>query len=244
MADPLDEVIGETPDVVEAPAEQPEPEVQAEAPADPQPRDTGETQEVATPPVETPPEDPKAVPITALLEEREKRQEFARRVAELEAKVKAFKAKPVEPVDPIADPQGFAEQIRREHQAQLAQVRAEASRMTAEVRHGADTVKEALEAFQAAVPKGSAIGYEMANSADPYGYMVQWHQQQRLLAETGGDLTSYREKLMAEAMEKARAELLQQQTPPPAPPKSIAAAPGVAATTTPLSADPLDDILG
>ena len=204
-----------------------------------------------------------AVPVAAVTAEREKRQAAERQLAEhqqqmmllqrqmLEMQARAMAPKPAEPEtiqvpDPVTDPEGYAQFVYQQADARIAAVlraRADeddqrdawASQEAATREYGEEAVSAALEAARAANVVGNFI-----KGRDRWQRMVQWHRQQQVLSETGGDLAGYRSRIEAEtrqAMEaQIRSELMAQagiRPAPSAPPPSIAAAPGISPRTQP-----------
>lgn len=204
-----------------------------------------------------------AVPVAAVTAEREKRQAAERQLAEaqqqmlafqrqmLEMQTRAMAPKDPEPEtvqvpDPVTDPEGYAQFIIQQADARIASVlRAQAdeydqrdawaSQEAATREYGEEAVSAALEAAKAA----NVVGNFM-KGRDRWQRLVQWHRQQQVLSETGGDLPGYRSRLEAEMRQtmeaQIRSEIMAQagiRPAPSAPPPSIAAAPGTSPRTQP-----------
>jgi hypothetical protein len=94
------------------------------------------------------------------------------------------------------------------------------SRELAVIRHGESAVKEMEAAIQQAIqsnhPDVPSLAARMRTSKNPASVAMDWHKNQRLVQETGGDLNAYREKIsgdllkdpafLAKALEAARTQ--------------------------------------
>lgn len=108
--------------------------------------------------------------------------------------------KPTEEPDPLLDPQGFREHIRREFTEQLQNDRREFSLRTAHRTHG-DKFSEAYGEAQQAMARGDqALQARMQASADPGETLIQWHQEQKTMREVGNDPATYKQRLLDEAL--------------------------------------------
>lgn len=199
---------------------QPEPVQEQDAPQEveaEQAAETGEETEADEATSPPPGDEDKAIMgrVSALLNEREKRQAAERLAEEREREAADLKKrlaemeKPQEapkPVDPIDDPDGFYRQQRdMVEQAALSQ-RVQTSKMFAEQQHGAEAVEEAYAAFDAACnrdPAVAALSQSIIRNAHPIGEVVKWHQRQKLLDEIGEDPAAYRERIIAEYQAQA-----------------------------------------
>jgi len=230
LADPFD-----MPD--EAPEAQPAPEAAA-PPAEPAPAPqpapvaagTGETK--AAPPAAG--EDRAGmIPIAALMDERLKRQAIEQREAELRRQIESSEAQKAQQPGPdlFADPDAFIAAQRAQMAQALWNERLNMSEMVVREAYKAtpQVVDEAVEAFKAEAARNPVLGAELQRQRNPYGYVVEWHQRQKALAEIGDDPRSYREKLAAEIRAQVLAEIQQaapvQPARPPMPPRSLASAP-------------------
>lgn len=208
--------------------DQPEPEAEAvaETQAEPAPGEVKGEKELAEPESQGASQvEPEAEPappagedkevtgrLSALLDEREKRQEAERKARELEARIAQFEQSrqpQQKPIDPIDNPEGFAAQQREYVESAIAQQRVQQSKMFAEQQHGADKVAEAFAAFDAACksdPAVSAMSHSFMQSAHPMGEVVAWHQRQQLLSEIGGDPEAYRQRIIQEHLAQQPAQ--------------------------------------
>lgn len=252
--DDLSELFDEPTDEVEAPeaeAAAPEPEAtteQAEAPApeaeaEPEPTEgTGETE--AAPPAAEKGKD-QHVPITALRDEREKRQREQARAEAAERKLQEFQrwrehqeaARQQPQIDPVLEPEKALAHVQQQFQEQLWNERCQISEVMARQAVGEEAVEAAKAAFLEEAQRNPALGMEIRNQAHPYDFVVKWHKRQQAMAEIGEDPDAYRARLREEVMR----ELAQQtpQTAPqpstrtPAPPRSLSSAPAAGGDTQP-----------
>lgn len=161
------------------------------------------------------------VPSWRLREVNEAREAAERRAQETEARARAYEREleemrrqfmaqqpKAEPVDFFADPDAalknrldpFEQRVQAiERNANLRASRAENIAI-----HGRDTVTEMEKAVEQAMRSGHpelpALRMQMLQSEDPVGVAMQWYQRDKLLKETGGDLSSYKNKMLDEAL--------------------------------------------
>lgn len=206
----------------------PEEEPQAEEPSQEEP---GED-------VEPPAEDARMVPLSALQEERQKRQELSERLDRLEVRNEPAPPEPEPMPDPVEDPDAHRAWIN--NNLRIAQLNA--FEESARDVHGDDVVDRAFKAFQAidGTPEAAAI----QASRNPWRSLVQWHKGREDAALVSSDEWRQAER------EKIRAELLAEQNvgkPAVPPPPSLAKAANLGDRTQREPADEhlsLDEILG
>lgn len=180
------------------------------------------------------------VPSWRLREVNDAREAAERRAQDAEARVTAFERQMAEfrqsqpkadPIDVWADPAGAFKQQLTPLEQQLhglqSNMSLKVSKVMAIVQHGKPAVDEMEKALDEAVktrhPEMSMLAQQMQNSDDPVSVAMQWYQRDKLLKETGGDLTSYKTKMLedalkdpaflAQAMEAARAQASGQAQP-------------------------------
>lgn len=196
--------------------EAPEP-VQEVAPEPEPPEATGE------PPAEPPAaqeDSNRPVPITALLDEREKRQEAQRKAEEAERRAKdleqrlAAMQQPQPTVDFKDNPQAVIEH-------RLLNERLNTSEIVAAQAHGQDVVEAAKQAFVEAARKDPLLLQQAHRQTHPYDFVVKWHKQQSLLSQIGNDPDAW----INAQVEARLQERLAQPPAPKAPPPSMARAP-------------------
>lgn len=192
----------------------PEPEVQEEvtpqADAEPAPEATEEAPQ--QPPAEKQPEPPQGhqVPLSELLNTRERAQkaereveEFRRELAQLRQQMTS-QAQPQqqrELPDPLHDPAGYAQYIQEQVEARAQHLRVSGSLQDAHEQHG-EAFEAAFKAADQAIRQGDAsLNDRIRNAANPGRFIMNWHKQQETLRETGGDITAYRERIIQEQRE-------------------------------------------
>lgn len=208
------------------------------------------------------------VPSWRLREVNEEREAAVRRAIDAEARAQSVERqiaelrrqsepKP-EPIDVYADPLGAFKQqlspIEQQLQTTNANTNLKMSRLEAMIVHGAEAVTEAEkavgEAMKAGHPGMAALAAEMRNSEHPVGVALNWHQREKLLKETGGDLSSYKNKtledalndpaFLAKAMERARAQASGQAQPNGKPNTTVQLPPSL--NRAPSAASPHEEI--
>lgn len=194
--------------------ENPEP-AQSTAPAPAQPRD----------------EKGRFVPISALLDERDKRKAMEERVRQYESQ-----QIPEEPPHYPADPRelfGYVEDMIEERlfDATLNQSEAIARR-----NHGDDIVNEAQAAYRQAMDANPHLFAELRGQADPYEHVVRWHKQQKAFSEIGKDPDAWaeaqrqriREELLAELQGRPVSSAASASSHTSTPPRSVVGKPAAA----------------
>lgn len=164
------------------------------------------------------------VPITALLDEREKRQRAEARLEQLEAQQRQWqqqqrRAEPPKVPDALDDPQGFQSFLMNQQLATIDQHEAQISERFARKEYGSEVVDAALAAAQ----QQGVVGH-FTTGIDRWERMAKWHQAQQVMAEIGDDPVAYRERVRAESEEQARAKLEAENPRPKPPPPSMASA--------------------
>lgn len=212
----LDDQTPEQPEQVEAIAAEPEPvaEVKGEEPA--------------APPAAV--EREQAIPIQALLDERDRRQKAERDAEELRRWRAEQEAKQTRqpPPDIFTDPDLRFQYERQQIQQSLLGVKLEQSRFLAERDFGAETVAEAYAYFD----KNPQLSQQLLSHPSPFHAAVDFYKRQKVAEEIGADpdawRTKQREALAAELREQIRQEVLAEMQPAqtrPRLPGSLAAAP-------------------
>jgi hypothetical protein len=187
---------------------------------------TGEPE--AAPPTATE-EKPQTIPITALLDEREKRQEAMRQAEEARKELEAMRRQIAAAQQPQKRPDWFEkpdEAIRyavAPLKAQMLNDRLDTSEMLAEDKYGAETVTAAKQAFLEAAQQDPGLHHRVLQSRHPYDEVVKWHKRQSVMSQIGDDPEAWIEQQV-----KARLEQMQSPSSPAPvnrPPVSLAAAP-------------------
>lgn len=178
--------------------------------------------------------------LNALLAERDKRQAAEREAQELKRQLEQFQQRqapapapqqPTEAPDPVMDPQGFQAWIVNEQYRQREQI----SQVAAVRHYGLDKVAAAEQAINAAGRLDPSLIAKVKSQPDPYGFAVEWHQQQQMLQQVQG-YSSLDDLIAAEAVKRGYvragegqpvtlpAKVVTQSTTQP-PPRSLASAP-------------------
>jgi hypothetical protein len=200
------------------------PVIEAEKPAAPEPEPQGDGRA-------RDPETGRFVPISALLDERDKRQAETRKREELEQQLQRYQ-QPQQPEQVPTDPSGIIQYALAEQQRIAFNERLNTSELMARQAHGEDIVSEAQQAFLAAVGQNPMLQQQLQGQIHPYDFVVKWHRQHKLMSEIGQDPEAWRK---SEA-EKIRAQVLaelqgQGVSPAPSsqqPPPSVVGRPAAA----------------
>lgn len=213
--------------------EQTEPEVeteeveaeQVEAEAAPEP-ETGEPEEAA-PPAAVEPEKPGSIPISALLDERERRQKAEREAEELRKfrqQIEAHRHQQPAP-DFFQDPDQRLAYERQQFQTQFTAMKLQQSRFLAEREFGADVVNEAYAYFD----EHPQLSHQLLNHPSPFHAAVEFYKKQKVAEEIGADPEAWKAKQVETLREQLRQELMaEMQTAQPQSrpiPGSLASAP-------------------
>lgn len=202
------------------------------------------------------------VPSWRLREEREAREAatkraddaaresfaFRQQMQDMQRRLEQLQKPKQEPVDFFQNPdEAFQQRMTplQERQAEFeSKLQFRMSRTMAIAEHGAAAVKEMEEAVRKANREGHPeirmLSVQMDNSDDPVSVAMNWHKRSKLLEETGGDLTTYRQKalddalndpeFLAKALERARAQAGQPARSSINLPPSLSRAAGTGAT--------------
>jgi hypothetical protein len=164
-------------------------------------------QETAPQPVvETPAPEGKPdahVPSWRLAEEATRRREAEQQLAEMRAEMRQIQQMQLaaqrqqmpqpEPVDPFADPQGFAQSIQGQFEGKLKEIQLQHSLQFARFAHK-EVFDKAYEEFvdYAHKTRDQATYQRIMQSGDPGEALVTWYKDQQLHKELGGsDLNSF-----------------------------------------------------
>ncbi|MBV8683546.1 MAG: hypothetical protein JO111_11765 [Caulobacteraceae bacterium] len=193
-------------------------------PAGSEPQTAPEPVETASPPPAPRPPEPGHVPLSAVLDERERRQAAEARLAEYEALQREALVQAQQAELPPAE---------RVEQALYAQ-NLRASRRFAEREYGRDAISALHDWAVARCDADPFFNQQMLASEDPYEAARQaWQSEQVLARVRPSDLGDY------EAWRTARAASAAQGSPPggfpqqPAPPRSLANAPNAGGSGLP-----------
>lgn len=160
--------------------------VEPPKPADPTP----EPLKVETPPalkVEAPKAEPGYVPLSAVLDEREKRQKLETRLAELEAKQQQPEA------PSFQTPEEWRDYVQSQAAEAVWNAKAGWSEHAARTQHGKDVVDKALEwAYNRGTEEKSRLSFspfalEQMRQQHPVDWVVRQYKQNQTLTELGDD---------------------------------------------------------
>ena len=172
--------IAEPAKVLETP---PPPEVAP--PAEPPPAPT------PTPPPQQAPPTASAEPpewtIAKALDERDKRQKLERELEDVKRKYEDATRKPQQPLDPIADPEGFDKALQGRIEAATWDAITRTTRMMAARHHGEDSVKAAEEWLANELQTNPAFFQTITRQPDPYDFVVRQHKRSLTLSKLGED---------------------------------------------------------
>jgi hypothetical protein len=171
-------------------------------------------------PVEVAPEikpEPAHVPITALMDERDKRKAA-------EAKLATFEQQPapVQIPDQFEDPEGYTAAIQDQFEQRLYGQTLAISERFAVQQYGKETTDAALEWGRAKCAADPYFNAQVRQSSDPAGFAVQEYQRDQIASQvTPDDYQKFK------AWQAAQAEITPQPvTPsPPIPARSIGSIP-------------------
>ena len=186
------------------PSPEPDPQPEPDPAPAPEPAPAAPAAPVAPPAPE--PEAARHVPITALLDEREKRQALQRRLEELER----AQAKPAAPAPEIWDaPDQYVQQHVAPVAQQAQQVRDYFSERLAVQAHGKETVDAALgsmeQAYRSGDPEARAAYNKIMSSPDPYEGLVEWHKRNEVVRNPEGFKARVADDLLKDPSFLARA---------------------------------------
>lgn len=207
-------------------------------------KETGETQEPAPEPapVEAAPpaavaKDDGRVPLTVVLDERDKRQRAEAEAARFRQQVEAFQRQqqPQTPPDPIEDANGFGQFVLSQVQQATMANRLQMSRFFAEEKFGAETVAAAMQWFDA---QPRAVSEQFLSSPSPFHAAVAHYQSHKAAEERSSP--DYEATLRAKIKAELMAEIQAPSTLSP-PPKSLASAAGTGRASPSAGGDPLFD---
>ena len=239
MSDPLENLFDET---LAPEAEAPAPVEAQPAPQDHAPEAVS-TGEPATPPVATD-DSAQRIPITALLDEREKRQAAERRAQEIERRLAEFEAQRQQQPAPdfFENPEAAFQRQQQMFQSELLRTKVQLSAEWARKQHGEETVQRVVEFFND--PRHAPKSHEFIMAPDPFGAALAYYNQQQLLSEIGTDPNAYKERLRQQLLAELQSQQAQPapvQAKPTPPPRSIASQPGAASPKATIPVDPLFD---
>lgn len=184
-----------------------------------------ETKPIDPPAAEQPKPEPQHVPITALLDERDKRKGLEQELERLRAQQTAPS---VEAPDMFEDPDGFAAYQDQKVQAALYGQKLQFSERMAKKEYGADVFEQAKAWAFERCNSDPMFNAKVAQSPDPYDFAIsEWKREQIVSQVTPDDFAQF------QAWKAAQTQLEAQTKPSPvAPPRSLASAPSAGGIST------------
>ena len=207
----------------EAAPEQEEAEGQPEAEEQPEPVES-KGEDETPPPGESDEKASGHVPLTALLDERERRQAAQRELDELR-RWRQQQEKPQQKPDFFDNPEAVLAQQQQQYERRLMAEKLQLSRSLAEREYGADVVQAAYEWFDQHPEQSQALVHEPS----PFHAAVEHYKRQQALSEIGSDPDQWRQAERERLRQEVQAELAQKK--PAAPPRSLASAPSAGGET-------------
>lgn len=219
-ADNLNLPVEEPREPVTEPAVQPEPEA---APAEPVPEPANP---FATPVVEAKPE-PGFVPITSMLDEREKRQKLEAELAQIRASQQQQQPQPIP--DRWEDPDGHDAYQQALAERAITNVKLDLSEEVAREKFGDELVDKAREWALQKARTHPSFGQELLQQRNPYRYAVEQYNREQIASQVSpDDFAQFQAWKQAQAQLQApapAAEPAPPDTPRTLPPRSLASAP-------------------
>lgn len=188
------------------------------------------------------PPSPGFVPLSAVLDEREKRQALERQLQELQRKQQPA---PVAP-DVTSDPKGWQAAQDARYQKYEMDTKMQMSGRFAAAHYGQDKVTAAMEWGRQQNSDDNFFGSKFTAQSDPYGWLVEQHRQAQALGMLGNKTPEDWALEYAVAQGFVKPDVTQSQQQPaaaqapvsqaaqqrPAPPRSIVNAPPAGGTNT------------
>lgn len=187
------------------------PQLPAEKPAQQQ-----TTQQQAPAKTETQQQTDAPVPAGRLREESEARRRAEREVADLRARLAAFEVQPRQQqqtpppkkTDVFDNPSEFVKQevtpLLDQFRQEFQMTREAISADNAVRVYGEDNVSAARASLEQGMarhdPNAWATYNRAMSSHDPYGVITRWHMDREVLTQIGGDLESFKQRILDEAM--------------------------------------------
>lgn len=239
-------------DIFGGPAEEPVEEgVQIEqvaqepeaAPAEPEATPPAEELPPGTITIPPPVPEPGFVPLAAVLDERDRRKQLEKELAEYRQKQAA---PPPEPIDPWTDLEGALAQRDQQYQTMLFQQKAQMSRRFAEMQHGKEEVDAAVQWATAQCDADPAFNQKVYLSDDPVGLAVEAYRREQIASNmTMDDFKAFQAWKQAQSNPQPQAAVPPAAQTPPAvqpPPKSLVTAQSAGTPAAPKD-DPFEDKL-
>lgn len=192
--------------------------------------ETGDKTEAAAPPADAqaPVDDAPLVPRRALEDERRKRQDYEKRLADLERQIQASRQPqrqeaPPAPADWWTDPEGAARQMQQQQHYAIFETRLA---LGEEIMAQRPDYEAAKAAFVEAASADQSLAVKMVTHPNPAKFVYEQGRKLAAMREIGDDPAAFRARVEAEIMAKlGQAPAPVQQSPRAPAPKSLAGQP-------------------
>jgi hypothetical protein len=162
---------------------------------------------VEAPNVETPKQDHR-IPLTELLNEREKRQSAERQreavqqqLWQLQQQLQAAQKPAEEPIDIFANPEAYTAQVQQTMEQRMKAMEGNFSLRLAHYKHG-ELFGEAWQEMTSRTQAGDdSMRQQVLGSSDPGETLVQLYQREKLMKEVGPDPMAYVNQKLEAALE-------------------------------------------
>lgn len=166
-------------------------------------------------PVTPPAPEPGHVPLSAMLDEREKRQALERQLADIQRQTQQQPAP--QPPDRNADPDGYERFQQEQADERLFGLRVEMSERFAVSQFGEETVQKAVEWGFPRCASDPHFNAQVRAAPDPIAFVVQQHQRDEMYSKVGGKFDPAQfDAFLAWQAQQAAAPAPQPQTQQPA----------------------------
>ena len=218
-------------------------QVEAPAPAEPEAAPPAGEVPPGTVTIPEPKAEPGFVPLAAVLDERDRRKQLEKELAEYRQRQQAPQP---DPIDPWTDLEGALAQRDQQYQTMLFHQKAQMSRRFAEMQHGAEAVQSAVEWGREKCDADPAFNQQVFASDDPVGFVLQQYQRDQIASNMSmDDFKAFQAWKQAQSNPQpvAAPPIVAQEAPPvPPPPKSLATAQSAGSPVAPKS-DPVEERL-
>lgn len=187
-----------------------------------------DTQPAPTPPVaEQPKPEPQHVPITALLDERDKRKAMEQELERLRAAQQP--AQTVEAPDMFEDPDGFAAYQQQMSYQTTLNAKLDISEDMARDKFGDEKVETAKNWALQQFAADPAFQKKVLSQRNPYRFVVEQYDREQMVSQvTPDDFAQFQAWKAAQTQLEAQTK----PTPPAVPPRSLASAPSAGGIST------------
>jgi len=228
------------------PAE-PEPPAAEPAPEPPQGEPVADPALTVAPPVVEAKPDPGFVPITVVLDEREKRQKLEAELAQFRAN--QSQPKPATLPDVLEDQDAFTSALAQTFEERLYQQSLQMSERFARNQFGDEVTETAISWARAKCDTDTYFNAQVRDSGDPVGFAVREYQRDQIVQTvTPDDFAQFQAWKAAQAALQTSPATPEPINPPPptTPPRSLASAPsagGIMTSVVPSEEEIFDEVM-